>query len=419
MKYLTNTSWLFVEKIIRLSVGLFIGVWLARYLGPEQFGLFSYAQSFVALFAAIATLGLDNIVIRELVKDSKLRDQLLGTAFFLKCFGALLLLLLISVSILFSSNTSYTNHLIFIIALAVVFQSFNVIDFYFQSKVRSKFVAFANFYCLLISSFVKIYLIVNQWPLIAFAYVLLFDSFIFACGLIYFYKGQGLSYCDWYFDKKLAKSLIKKSWPLILSGIVISIYMKVDQIMLKHMLDEFAVGQYAAAVRLSEAWYFISAVLCSSLYPAIINAKETSSSLYTSRLLSFYKIMIWIAITIAIPVTFTGDFIVNVLYGEQYNAASSVLIIHIWTAVFAFLGGASNHWLITENLQKYALINTILGAVFNILLNYYLIPIWGIEGAAWSTLISYCIAAYLSLMLFKATRSNFVLLTKAFLLRKA
>lgn len=135
MKYLKNTSWLFGEKILRMVVGLFVGIWVARYLGPEQFGLFSYAQSFVGLFTAIATLGLDGIVVRELVKDESRRDELIGTAFYLKLIGAIAVLIVLAVAIQFTSNDHYTNILVFIIASATIFQAFNVVDMYFQAKV--------------------------------------------------------------------------------------------------------------------------------------------------------------------------------------------------------------------------------------------------------------------------------------------
>ena len=134
MKYFKNTSWLFAEKILRMVVGLFVGIWVARYLGPEQFGLFSYAQSFVGLFTAFATLGLDGIVVRELVKDKSRRDELIGSAFWLKLIGAFVVLIILAIAIHFTSNDSYTNYLVFIIASATIFQSFNVVDFYFQSK---------------------------------------------------------------------------------------------------------------------------------------------------------------------------------------------------------------------------------------------------------------------------------------------
>ncbi len=299
MKYFKNTSWLFGEKILRMIVGLFVGIWVARYLGPEQFGLFSYAQSFVGLFTAIATLGLDGIVIRELVKDESKRDVLLGTAFRLKLIGAFGVLLFLAVAVNFTSNDHYTNILIFIIASATIFQSLNVIDMYFQSKVLSKYVVYANIISLFISTIIKIILLLNEAPLIAFAWVILFDSFVLAMGFLYFYLHNHLSFRVWKFEKSVAISLLKDSWPLILSGIVISIYMKIDQVMIKEMLDSEAVGQYAAAVRLSEAWYFIPMVIASSLFPAIINAKKQSEELYYARLQKLYDLMVWMAIAIA------------------------------------------------------------------------------------------------------------------------
>ena len=256
MKYFKNTSWLFGEKILRMIVGLFVGIWVARYLGPEQFGLFAYAQSFVGLFTAIATLGLDGIVVRELVKDEGRRDELIGTAFWLKLMGALTVLIVLAIAVNFTSNDSYTNTLVIIIASATIFQSFNVVDFYFQSKVISKYIVYANVISLFISSIVKIGLILNEAPLIAFAWVILFDSFILACGFIYFYlknrphseQPTRLTVPDteisfaWKFNPSTALSLLKDSWPLILSGIVISIYMKIDQVMIKEMMNAEAVG---------------------------------------------------------------------------------------------------------------------------------------------------------------------------------
>ena len=187
MKYFKNTSWLFAEKILRMVVGLLVGVWVARYLGPEQFGLLSYALSFVGLFSIVATFGLDEIVVRELIKDESRRDDLIGTAFWLKLFGAFVVLLALAFAVKFTSNDDKTNILVFIIASALIFQSFNVVDFYFQSKVMGKFIVYANLISLFISSIVKITLILNDASLIAFAWVVLFDGFILACGFIYFF----------------------------------------------------------------------------------------------------------------------------------------------------------------------------------------------------------------------------------------
>ena len=417
MKYFKNTSWLFAEKILRMVVSLFVGVWVARYLGPDKFGLFSYAGSFVGLFTAIATLGLDGIVVRELVKHPQKENELLGTAFYLKLMGAVLTLVILYIAIHFTSNDHYTNVMIFIIASATIFQSFNVIDMYFQSKVMSKYVVYANITSLFISSLVKITLILTDAPLIAFAWVVLFDSFVLACGFIYFYlKNSKFKIQNLRFNKLTAVSLLKDSWPLILSGMVIGIYMKIDQVMIKEMMNSEAVGQYAAAVRISEAWYFIPMVIASSLFPAIVNAKKQSEELYYARLQKLYDLMVWMAIAIALPMTFLSNWVVNLLYGSQYNQAGGVLMIHIWAGVFVFLGVASSNWFISENLQRYSFYRTFSGAVLNLILNFILIPKFGINGAATATLISQMTAAYLFDLFTATTRKMFFMKTKSLLL---
>ncbi|MCK5294323.1 MAG: flippase [Arcobacteraceae bacterium] len=393
IKYSKNTSWLFAERILRIVVSLFVGIWIARYLGPEQYGLFSYALSFVGLFAAFATLGLDGIVVRELVKNESKVKEIIGTAFYLKLLGAIGVLLFLAIAINFTSNDRYTNILIFIIASAIIFQSFNVVDFYFQSKVMSKFVVYANIVSLFISSIVKIVLLLNEAPLIAFVWVVLFDSIILAIGFLYFFlKTSNFNLRDIKFKKEIAINLLKDSWPLIFSGVVIAIYMRIDQVMIKEMLDIGDVGQYAAAVRISEAWYFIPMLLGSSFYPAIVNAKKTNEKLYYSRLQNFYTFMVWLGIIVAIPMTFLSNDIINLLYGSAFNEAGSVLMIHIWAGIFLSLGIACGKWYLTENYTKGALKKAIFGMVLNIMGNYILIPIYGIQGAAVSTLFGHLAA---------------------------
>jgi O-antigen/teichoic acid export membrane protein len=415
-RYGANTSWMLGEKILRMSVGLFVGIWVARYLGPEQFGLLSYAQSFVFLFTAIATLGLDGIVVRELVKDESRREELLGTAFGLKFIGAILILPVLWLAVQLTSNDTYTNLLVFIIASATVFQSFNVIDFYYQAKVKSKYVALANTLALGVSSAIKIILILTEAPLMAFAAMVTFDAFILSLGLVFFYKVSSRHRLfSWKFRVSTAKRLLKDSWPLILSGLVISVYMKIDQVMIKEMLNSDAVGQYAAAVRLSEAWYFIPMVIANSVFPAIINAKKVSNQLYLQRLQRLYTLMIWMAIGIALPMTFLSNWLTTLLYGQEYQEAGPVLMVHIWASVFVSVGVASSKWMLSENFQFYSMCNTSIGAAVNITLNWLLIKWYGVSGAALATLISYGIAAYLMLFVWHRTRSNFVLIAKSVL----
>ena len=424
-KYFFNTGWLFAEKVLRMAVGLFVGVWVARYLGPAQYGLLNYAGAFVGLFSVFATLGLDGIVVRELIKDESKKDVLLGTAFWLKIMGAIVMLIMIAIAVQFTSNDHYTNILVFIIAGSTIFQAFNVIDFYFQAKVLGKFIAMANSITLLLISIVKIALILYKAPLIAFVWASAFESLILALGYIYFYIKVSRHHNQQpttirhqlfhlTFNKKIAISLLKDSWPLILSGIAIMIYMRIDQVMLQEMIGSEAVGQYSAAVRISEAWYFIPMVISSSLFPAIVNAKKQSEELYYARLQRLYDLMVWISLAIALPMTFLSDWVVNLLYGSAYSQAGSVLMIHIWAGVFVSLGVASGRWFITENLQSLSFLRSFYGMVINLILNFILIPKFGVQGAAVATLISQVIAAYIFDFFNYKTRVMFFMKTKSF-----
>ena len=414
IKYGKNTSWLFAEKVLRMTVGLFVGVWVARYLGPDRFGLLSYAQSFVALFAAVAPLGIQGIILRELIKNPEKEKVLMGTAFVLRIAGSILAVFLLFIAIYFTSNDRNTNILIFIIASATIFQSFNVIDIYFQSKVMSKYVVFANFISFFLTSCLKIIFILLNAPLIAFAWVVVFDSFVLTLGFLYFYIKHS-KYCIWslILKKETAVSFLKDGWPLLLSGMVITVYMKIDQLMIKNMLGNKAIGNYAAAVKLSEVWYFIPIIISSSLFPAIVNAKKVSKELYHNRLQKLYDLMVLLGVLIAIPVTFLGGWIVNFLYHSKYNEAGIVLMIHIWSGIFVFLAYASGRWLLAENYQIYSFLRYLIGAILNIILNLYLINSMGIKGAAYATLFSYLFAGFLFDFLFPKLRSTGVMKLKA------
>jgi len=412
-KYFVNTSWLFFERILGMAVSLFVGVYVARYLGPANFGLLSYARSFVGLFMGLATLGLDGIVVRELVKDEKKRDELLGTTFVLKIIGTVLVIGMLSITIRFTNNDNFTNLLIYIIAIGTIFQSFNVIDFYFQSKVLSKYTVYAKVFSTILCAVIKLLLIYLNMGLIYFAMVTLLESIILASGLVAMYIKQKSSLFNWKIKYDLAKRLLKDSWPLILSGIAISIYMKIDQIMIKNLLDAKAVGNYAVAVRISEVWYFIPLAITNSLFPAIINARKISEKLYYKRLQKLYDLMTWLAIGIALPMSFLANDIIRILFGLQYQNAADVLKIYVWAGVFVFLGVASGQYLITENYTKISFFRTLIGAIINIVLNVNLIPKYGINGAAIATVISQFIAVF-SILLIPKTYKNFILMVKSF-----
>ena len=415
-KYFKNTSWLFAEKILRILIAFVVTVLVVRYLGPEQFGLLSYAISFYGLFTAISVLGLESISIRELVKYPGKRDNVLGSVFLLRLVGGIVTIILIALTLFMSGEPADISILIIVISTSAIFQSFSVIDYYFRAEVKAKYSVYVMTASVLFTSLLKILLIIFEAPLIYFAIVFSFEFFAAAAGFLLVYKHNKLKIINWKFRKETAINLLKDSWPLILSGLVVSVYMKIDQVMIKNMLDSKELGYYAAAVRLSEAWYFIPVALTNSIFPAIINAKKVSDKFYFNRMQKLYDVLAWMAIAIAVPVSIFSKDIINIIFGNEFQSAAPVLTIYIWAGVAVFLGVASSKYLITENFTKLSFFRTFIGMIFNVILNLILIPKYGIVGAAVATLVSYSVATFSLIFISKTSLQIKMMLKSIFLI---
>jgi O-antigen/teichoic acid export membrane protein len=411
--YGANTVWLFAEKAVRMAIGFVVGIYVARQLGPAKYGLLNYALSFVCIFSVIASLGLDQIVIRELVKYPDKRNKILGSTFVMRLAGFLLMLLGIGISLYFSSNDHSTNLIVMIIAAGYLFQIFQTIDFYFQSQVLSKYVAISQIIAWSLVSCGRAYCAWKGYPLIYFAALEAINMCLMSLGYLFFYTLKVSHPFHWQWDFSMAKKLLKSSWPLLLSGGASMIYMRVDQIMIKSMLGNTEVGYYAIAIRLVELWYFLPMIICSSLFPSIIRAKEVSREHYQHRLQMLFTFLIWSAILLSLVVSFCSQFVIRILYGEAYIAAGYVLSIYIWRTVFTFFGVARGRWLIVDNLQKYSLLLAVIGALLNVLLNYILIKSYGINGAAIATLIATALAGIIIPYFIKDIRQNTICFFKA------
>jgi O-antigen/teichoic acid export membrane protein len=414
-KYFLNSSWLVGEKLIRLISGLFVGIYIARYLGPANYGILNYVISFVAMIAIISSLGLDETSVNELLSYPKEINIILGTVFRLKYIGVFITLLLIISTFLFHFNDEKTNIYILIISLSYLFQPFYVIDFYFQSQVKAKYLVQANIIGLIINSILRLFLVFMHASLVYFVFISILDTFIVALSLVLFYLKLNFSISNWKFDNSLAKKLLSKSWPLMLSGVVAMVYMRIDQIMLKEMIGFDAVGIYSAAIRISELWYFIPIAICNSFFPALVNSKIMNQRLFLNRMQGLLNILVAISLSISIFVTIFSTKIISILYGSHYYESALILTMHIWTGIFVFIGVASGKYLIIENLTRISFYRSFFGAIANILLNLVLIPKIGILGAAISTLVAQIIAAYIFDFFNTKTRELFYLKSKALL----
>ncbi len=416
MRYFANTSWALYERIIKTLVNLVVGIWVARYLGPENFGLLSYAQSFVFLFLVFATLGLDGVVVRDLVKGTADKDVLLGTAFVLKLIGALLILPLVFIGLMFTSNDSNVNMMAYIIAFSMIFQSFHVIDFYYQANVRLKYVAIANFVVLIVSTIFKIALILGEASLIWFAVVSVIDVLVLSIALVYLYiVNSRQKILRWRFDWALAKSLLFECWPLILSGCFLMIQTRIDQVMLNEMIGAAVVGQYSVALRLVEAFVFVAGLLKVSLSPAVFKAKEVSDSEYYFRLENYYRLSFALFLLIALPLYFISSDLVIVLFGDAYAAAGGLLALMSIRLVFSNMGLARGVFIVADGLFKFSLLTMMVGTICNIILNVYLIEKYQAEGAIIATMISFVVTIFVIDIFYSKTRYNCLLMIKAML----
>ncbi len=395
-------------------MGFFVGVWIARYLGPEQFGLLSFANTFAGLLGVLATLGLQSIVVRDIVHNPDCAPETLGTAGILQLIGGLAAYLLTLVAIVYlRPDDAIARTIVAILGSKMLLKASEISVYWFESKVLSKYTVWVQNGVILVFTSVKVILILQQASLIFFAWIMLAEAVVVAITLLCIMRKYGLLLTKLRVSTKRAKSLLKDSWPILLSGISIMIYMKIDQIMLGHMIGDKAVGIYSTALRISELWYFIPVVLVASVFPAILESKKRSEKEYYKRLQILYDVMVVTSVGIALPMTFLSTSIVTLLFGEAYHEAGTVLSIHIWAAVFVFLGTASSTWFTAENRQALSLQQTVIGAFVNVALNLWLIPVYDVAGAALASVLSYAIAGLFADLIYKETRKIFFMKVRA------
>ncbi len=402
-RYFRNTGWMFVGKIFSLIISFIATAYIARNLGPTNYGQLSYAISYVGLFGFIAALGLDQIVYRDVIKYPEQKNIYLGTAFTLKSIAAIVTIFICTTVAFLLSSKDVSLFLIFIISLTFLFNPFQLLSYEFQAEAKSKYPTLVSLIGVLILNILKIVVIFNDQGVIYLALIILLEPIIMGLGLIYYRLKIYGRFTGFTYDKTIAKNLIKDSFPLIFASAFFGIYARIDQVMIKNMLNSEAVGLYDAAVRVSELWYFLPNIIVASLFPAIINAKNVSEELYYSRLKKLFIGVTFISIVTALITTFLSKYFILIIFGAGFIGAVSVLNIYVWSNIGATLNMLSQQVLISENLSKKISIMIFLGMIINVGLNLWLIPVYGISGAAIATLVSYIIP-FLSLFLFGNTR---------------
>lgn len=395
-KIFKNVYWAVLGKIINILSGLFVGILVARYLGPKDYGLMNYVISYVTLFSILANFGMDNIEIRELSKQKVVKEVILGTAFRLRLFFSIITILLISVTLFFFESDPFTVLMVLIYSSSLILSTLNVIRNYFTSIVLNEYVVKTEITRTLTGAVIKIVLLYYHFSLGWFIAASAFDFLFMASGYLFSYKIKVGSVLDWKYDREIAKHLIRESFPLLLSGTAIIIYQKIDQVMIRNMIDNDAVGQFAVASNITELAIFIPMVIAQTVTPLLVKAHQENLELYKKKRQQFIDMMIWISIGMSIIMFVAANPAIKVLFGVKYLDAIPVLQIMAWKTVSVALFVSSGQIIIIENIQKFAVLRNIFGCFISIILNLVLIPKYGIIGSAVATIFTMSFTGYFS-----------------------
>jgi O-antigen/teichoic acid export membrane protein len=391
-----NTGWLFADKAMRMVVGVLVGAWVARYLGPRQYGELAYVLAFVAFFSVISQLGLDAVAIRDIAQDTNESPSILGTVLRLRLIAGVVCYAgaLAAMSFLRPGDIRALV-LTAIVAGSVIFQAMDTYDLWFQSQMQSKRTIIAKAVSYLAANGLKVILILSKASLLAFALLFLVEVILSAAALRFAYRYFPAPR-QWTWEFSRAKALLLEAWPYLVSGIAIIIYMRIDQVMLRSMVSEYEVGIFSAALPISTAFYFIPIAISLSVAPTLARRKRDDPIGYERAIEQLFTVMWWVMLPVSVVIAMASRPLVALLYGPAYSSTAAVLAVHVFGNIPIALGIAQSNWIINEKKNMFSLYRTGAGAISNVLLNLTLIPMYGAVGAAVASVAAQIIAAFLS-----------------------
>ena len=412
-RVLKNASWIIICRVVQAVLALIISMITARYLGPSNYGLLNYAMSVVAFVLPVMRLVLTSILVQEFISEPEKEGETLGTSIILSLISAVVCV--IGVNLFVSLANSGETDTLIVCALyssILIFQVFEVFNYWFQSKLQAKYSSIIALIAYGVVSAYKIYLLITQKSIYWFSVANTLDYLIIAVGLFVIYKkrcGQKLS-----FNKSRAKKLLSVSKYYIISDLMVVVFAQTDRIMLKAMIDNAATGYYSAAITCAGMTQFIFAAIIDSMRPTIFEGKKVAEDVYKLNLARLFSIITYLSLAQSVVMTILAPIIIRVLYGAEYGASISALQIVVWYTTFSYLGSARNIWILAEGKQKYLWQINLFGAVANVLLNALLIPNIGVNGAALASLITQFMTNVVTGYIFKPIRGVNEILSKGF-----
>lgn len=416
-KVFGNSAWLVAERVVTLALGLTVAIAVARHLGPADFGRLSYLLAFVGLFLPLAAMGLGFVVTRALLERPDRQTDILRTSLVLRTAGGIVTVVGMWVAHrLLVPDDPGERALLLVLSVCSLSQALLTFESWFQAHVVARYSAIARTFAVAVSAIVKVVLVVLEMPLVAFVVASALDFLLVGVAILAAYRAVQPTQTSATFDWGLARSLMRDAKWLVASGVLAAVYLKIDLVMLKQLTSAEEVGAYAVAARLSEAWFFVPTAIAVSFFPSLLAARGTDAHVYKQTLQRLCDGLLLLALTAAVIVSMLAGPVVVLLFGDAYGASAPMLVIHVWGGLFIAMRALLSKWLVVEELYRYSLWTHALGAGTNVMLNFWLIPVYGGSGAAVATLVSYAVASYLVLFLGTETRPMALVMTRSLLL---
>lgn len=402
-KFIQNTGWIMFAQIYQMLLSLVIGVISARYLGPSNYGTINYAASYISFFTIACALGLEGIVVKEMVDNRESEGVVLGSSIVMRFVAGFLSMIAVCVIVAVVNPGDKTLSVVaFLQSLVLLFNAFHIIDFWYQSLLRSKVSSIIKCIAYTGMSLYRVWLLVTGKGVEWFAFATSLDALLIAILFLYCYKKDGEHKLK--FSSTMSKHLIGLSYHLIISYLMAAVYNQMDRLMIGRLIDQTHVGYYAAASTICHMWLFIPTALANSAQPLIMELKKKDESLYIKRLNQLSSAIFWMGVLFAILITSLSHFIIDVLYGADYVQAREPLVFIIWSTVFSAMSNSRSIWMICENKQKYTKHILACGVVINLILNAIWIPLIGMNGAAMATIITELVCCFIVPYILKPTR---------------
>ena len=409
-KNLANASWIIGCKLVQAVLGVLISMFTARYLGPSNFGVINYASAVIAFAAPITKLGLQHILVQEIVYNPTSEGKILGSSLLISLISSFFCILgVISFACISNSGETETIIVCALYSTLLIAYSVELMQYWFQAKLISKYASVVSVIAYFFVSIYKVVLLITECSVYWFAVSNAIDHIMIGFVLLVIYNKKSKYRLS--FSMKTAKKLLNKSKFFIFSSMMTTIFAQTDKVMLKLMLGDEITGIYSAASACAGMTSFVFAAIIDSMRPTIVACKKDNDFSYEEKLCRVYAIVIYIALAQSVMMTLLAKPIIRILYGSSYYSSISVLAIIVWQTTFSYIGSVRNIWILAENKQHYLWVINLSGALTNVVLNIILIPGLGAEGAAIASLATQIVAnVFLGYIIKPIRYSNYLVL---------